>query len=98
MACVERKFGHLAKKRIDRHIENVSLLLKTLPKAKLANSVNLVIDKPEFLIGGNQEPYDQGQLGSCTANALSFAFVYNVVKQGNIPFMPSRLDIYYNES
>ena len=97
MACVERKFGHLPKKKIERNIESVNTLLKASKKITLAPSVNLVIDKPIFLIGGNQEPYDQGQLGSCTANALAFAFVYNVVKQGFTPFMPSRLDIYYNE-
>lgn len=97
MSCVERKFGHVAKKRIERDIKNVSLLLQKLPKISPATSVNLVIDKPIFLIGGDQQPYDQGQLGSCTANAIAFAFVYNVVKQGYVPFMPSRLDIYYNE-
>lgn len=36
--------------------------------------------------------YDQGQLGSCTANALCAAFQYNVPK-----FMGSRLFLYYNE-
>ncbi len=42
--------------------------------------------------------YDQGQLGSCTANAIGAAFEYELCKQ-NIKndFMPSRLFIYYNE-
>lgn len=42
--------------------------------------------------------YDQGQLGSCTANAIAGAInsleIKNAVKQ---PYMPSRLFIYYNE-
>jgi C1A family cysteine protease len=41
--------------------------------------------------------YDQGQLGSCTANAISAAFEYDQVKEGLKDFMPSRLFIYYNE-
>ncbi len=41
--------------------------------------------------------YDQGQLGSCTANALAGAFDFDRGKQ-NLPFMtPSRLFIYWNE-
>jgi C1A family cysteine protease len=41
--------------------------------------------------------YDQGQLGSCTANAIGAAFEYEQVKQKQKDFMPSRLFIYYNE-
>ena len=41
--------------------------------------------------------YDQGQLGSCTANAIGAAFEYEQVRQGLKDFMPSRLFIYYNE-
>lgn len=41
--------------------------------------------------------YDQGQLGSCTANALAGAFEFNQKKQRKKAFMPSRLFIYYNE-
>lgn len=41
--------------------------------------------------------YDQGQLGSCTANAIAGAFEYDLLKQGETDFMPSRLFIYYNE-
>src|SRR5690348_2209286 len=42
--------------------------------------------------------YDQGQLGSCTANAIAAAFQFDELKQ-QLPneFMPSRLFIYYNE-
>jgi C1A family cysteine protease len=41
--------------------------------------------------------YDQGQLGSCTANAISGAFEFEMLKQEEPDFMPSRLFIYYNE-
>jgi C1A family cysteine protease len=41
--------------------------------------------------------YDQGQLGSCTANAIAGAIQFDQMKQGVKTFMPSRLFIYYNE-
>merc|ERR1711972_1039787 len=41
--------------------------------------------------------YDQGHLGSCTANALGAAFHFDLVRQGLKEFTPSRLFIYYNE-
>ncbi len=42
--------------------------------------------------------YDQGQLGSCTANAIAGALEFEQMKQ-SLPqvFVPSRLFIYYNE-
>jgi len=41
--------------------------------------------------------YDQGQLGSCTANAIAGAIEFDQRKQGTKEFVPSRLFIYYNE-
>jgi C1A family cysteine protease len=42
--------------------------------------------------------YDQGQLGSCTANAIGAAFEFDLLKENkNTAFPPSRLFIYYNE-
>ncbi len=41
--------------------------------------------------------YDQGALGSCTANALGAAFQFGQKKQAIPNFVPSRLFIYYNE-
>ncbi|MBV8390316.1 MAG: C1 family peptidase [Mucilaginibacter sp.] len=41
--------------------------------------------------------YDQGQLGSCTANSIGAAFEFELLKQKLPDFMPSRLFIYYNE-
>jgi C1A family cysteine protease len=41
--------------------------------------------------------YDQGELGSCTANAIGAAIQFEQMKQGITAFVPSRLFIYYNE-
>src|SRR2546429_2713567 len=42
--------------------------------------------------------YDQGQLGSCTANAIAGAIQFEQMKQNLAQiFTPSRLFIYYNE-
>jgi C1A family cysteine protease len=43
-------------------------------------------------------PYDQGQLGSCTGNAIAGAIQFGRRKQKQKPdFTPARLFIYYNE-
>ncbi|MCW3474147.1 C1 family peptidase [Limobrevibacterium gyesilva] len=42
--------------------------------------------------------YDQGQLGSCTGNAIAGAIHFDRLKANQTPdFVPSRLFIYYNE-
>ncbi|MDB5156951.1 MAG: peptidase [Mucilaginibacter sp.] len=41
--------------------------------------------------------YDQGELGSCTSNAIAGAFEFELIKQKLPVFIPSRLFIYYNE-
>lgn len=42
--------------------------------------------------------YDQGQIGSCTGNAIAAMFQYDEIKQNKpVRFTPSRLFIYYNE-
>lgn len=41
--------------------------------------------------------YDQGDLGSCTANGTAACYEYEQKKQGLIDFTPSRLFIYYGE-
>jgi C1A family cysteine protease len=44
------------------------------------------------------EVYDQGQLGSCTANAIAGAMEFDLIqKNAKTAFTPSRLFIYYNE-
>ncbi len=41
--------------------------------------------------------YDQGELGSCTANAIGAAFEYEHLRMELGPHCPSRLFIYYGE-
>lgn len=62
----------------------------SLPKKmkKLPAKVDLRTDKVAI--------FDQGSLGSCTANAVSTAFAFELVKQNDPLFVPSRLFIYYN--
>jgi C1A family cysteine protease len=49
------------------------------------------------LSGGLPVCYDQGKIGSCTANSIAGAFEFALRKQKITDFMPSRLFIYYNE-
>jgi len=47
---------------------------------------------------GCPEVYDQGQLGSCTGNAIAAAIQFDEMKQNETnPAPPSRLFIYFNE-
>ena len=57
--------------------------------AKLPASVDLRSGCPPV--------YDQGQIGSCTANAIAGAIEFDQRKQKLTEFVPSRLFIYYNE-
>ncbi len=58
---------------------------------KLPASVDLTSSFPD-------PPYNQGELGSCTANAIAAAIQFGRKKHGQTPnFIPSRLFIYYNE-
>ena len=41
--------------------------------------------------------YNQGRIGSCTANAIAGALEFCMMKEGQQAFTPSRLFIYYNE-
>jgi C1A family cysteine protease len=60
----------------------------------------LAKDLPSMIDMRAQIPFifNQGELGSCTANALSMSFFIETQKQqAKEIFMPSRLFIYYNE-
>lgn len=41
--------------------------------------------------------YNQGNLNSCTANAIAAAVQFDLMKQNDANFVPSRLFLYYNE-
>ena len=65
-----------------------------VPPAKLAKALPQKLD----LRDGFPDCYNQGALGSCTANAISGALQFLERKEGSgDPEMPSRLFIYYNE-
>lgn len=53
---------------------------------------------PKFDLRDNlMNVLDQGELGSCTANAFAGSISFLEKKQFNVDFSPSRLFIYYNE-
>jgi len=92
-----RNYGHLR----DRHdptriqIDLTHPMLASHTSTKLPTSINLITNTT---LPKCQRPYDQGHLGSCTANAIAFAYAFDEIKQNNnCEFMPSRLFIYYNE-
>ena len=57
------------------------------PDLVATNEVDLRSDCPTV--------YTQGQINSCSANAVAGAIAYNLRKQQNKRFLPSRLFIYY---
>lgn len=75
--------------KIDR-VPQTELKFKTFAKVSLPETVDLRSQFPQV--------YDQGNLGSCTANALCAVFEFETVDE-NIDkgFKPSRLFVYYNE-
>jgi len=68
--------------RRDRKIGHLEL-------AALPKSIDLRFEMPPV--------YDQGELGSCTANAIAGAIEHQYIKQKLDVVTPSRLFIYYNE-
>ena len=76
-----------------KHVYN--LIIKRIPSLELKHKLLTTMKLPTSIDLRNKMPpvYDQGQLGSCTANALAACFEY----EDNNAFIPSRLFIYYNE-
>jgi C1A family cysteine protease len=72
--------------------DNRDYILRASPRAlaRLPVSVDLTTKCPPV--------YDQGEIGSCTANAIAGAIEFDQMKQKmRGVFLPSRLFIYYNE-
>jgi C1A family cysteine protease len=73
-------------------------------KPSLPDQRDLLADTSEIQVAEEVDPrddmpavYDQGQLGSCTANAVAAALEYNNRLDNNDAGTPSRLFIYYFE-
>lgn len=73
-------------------------------KPSLPDARDLLADPSGIAIAGKVDPrpqmppvYDQGQLGSCTANAVAGAVEYDLILSKKSFGTPSRLDIYYGE-
>jgi C1A family cysteine protease len=65
-----------------------------IPPPKLARALPPRVD----MRAGFTAPFNQGELGSCTANAIAGALQFDEEREGSkTPVMPSRLFIYYNE-
>jgi len=85
-----KKYGWIPDLPDHRDIKFCAALHAEQPPTVLPPSVDLRPGMPAV--------YDQGQLGSCTANAIGAAHEYMQMKQKKTnPFIPSRLFIYYNE-
>jgi C1A family cysteine protease len=63
----------------------------------VARSVLRALPNTVDLTAGFPGVYDQGDLGSCTANAIGSAVIFDIMSQGLPGFMPCRLQIYYDE-
>ena len=61
------------------------------------HAVALALPASADLRPGCPPVYDQGQLGSCTANAIAGAIEFDQIKEKLPEFTPFRLFIYYNE-
>ncbi len=68
-------------------------------KFRVTEGANAALNLPSSVDLRAQCPpvYDQGELGSCTANAIAAALEFDAARQGLPVSIPSRLFIYYNE-
>lgn len=77
--------GSLVRSGVDRRDHRVKLLDY---KAQVPKSINLRTNLPYV--------FDQGAIGSCTANSAGSMYSWVVVSQNAGLFIPSRLFLYYN--
>lgn len=69
---------------------------RDFPYAPMGATVLSLPQKVDLRPGG-PPVFDQGDLGSCTANAIATALQFNQLAYQGPNFTPSRLFIYYNE-
>lgn len=67
------------------------------PRDRIADTTTLPIHSEVDPRADMPNAYDQGELGSCTANAVGAAVEYDDMLSGGKLGTPSRLDIYYGE-
>jgi len=64
---------------------------------KIQKLAAVVPPKLDLSDGFKHPPFDQGELGSCTGNAIAGLIDFDLKKEHKRDFIPSRLFIYYNE-
>jgi len=99
---IERNYGYIKDKLderdhlvkfTDEHINAYRMSIGKKPKTKKSLDLRKNVNLPK-----SWDDINQQNLGSCTSNAIAFAYGFDEVKQSNGEvFMPSRLFIYYNE-
>lgn len=90
-----RGYGWRKDKITHDHLTNCPLMYKCKKTAYHANLDN--IHKVDLRNKFPKVVYDQGSLGSCTANALCAAYRYEIIKQNRLDIDVSRLFLYYQE-
>jgi C1A family cysteine protease len=102
---VERGYGFKPSPKDPRDFKK-SFTEKSILKFKTSHNLDVDLSTERFnltdIMTEQQKDavsyIDQGSLGSCTANATSFAYFFDEIKQKNkYIFFPSRLFLYYNE-
>ena len=93
--CIKSKVDHTCPRAVFSQPAHLKL---GAPRARAGPSTTIFDLRRQVKLPQAMSEIDQGQLGSCTANAIAFAVCFDELKQRNkAAFMPSRLFIYYNE-
>lgn len=94
-----KNLGRYAYQRKATVVQHAYGWVPDLPDQRDHQYLPMVQELPQAVDLRSQMPpvYDQGALGSCTANAIAAAIQFDQIKQGLPTSMPSRLFIYYNE-
>ncbi len=79
------------------NVKKSKIDVRDWPLSKLGVTTAAPIPATSDLRSAMPAVVDQGNLGSCTANAIAAAFQYDQIKQKIAAFPASRLFVYYNE-